>query len=448
MGLLAALQKQRRVFVGETPQTGAQLVLGGPGLGNQPVGQHRLGPGLHLDDGPPCVGEGVAGAGLLELGDPTDVSRGDGVDVLLRASHQADQTPQPLAVARSGVGEVVVPVNGARKHSEQGYLAHVVVADGLEHAGELVTVGIAGWLGVDVAHGDGHGPRGGRGADLHQEVGQPIHRNRPGSRAAHHGEYRSIGHAPPEHHLKLGRAGDIAVEVLLQHVVVGHHDAFHELLVDLGFLILHLLGNLGLFGSTAVVDVGLVGEQVGDAVEAWTRADRQLQWGDSGTEGVLQFGEDALEAGVFPVELVHEHDAGQAGVGSLAPDGGGPVVHPAGGVDHEHQKIGHLEGGVQLAGVVGSARRVDQVDLVAVPVEAGQSQRLAVGGGLLLGAEVANRGAFLHPARAVDDPGPVQQRLSQRGLSRSLRPHQRDVADLLRCDSHQFPPMDYGFLPR
>ena len=119
-------------------------------------------------------------------------------------------------------------------------------------------------------------------------------------------------------------------------------------------------------------------------------ADGQLQRGDAGTKSVLQFGKDAFEAGVFSVELVHEHDAGEAGVGRLVPNGGGPVVHSAGRVDHEHQEVGHLEGGVELAGVIGRPGDVEQVDLVAVPLEAGQRQRLAVGGVLLLGAEVVH----------------------------------------------------------
>ena len=332
------------------------------------------------------------------------------------SAHQADQASQPLAVAGGGVGEVVVSADGARQHPEQRDLADVVVADGLEHTGKLVAVGVACRLGVDVAHGDGHGPGGGGRSDFHQEIGQSVHRNGTGGRAAHHGEHRTVGYAASKHYFELGGTGDIAIQVLLQHVVIGHHDAFHELLVDLGLLILHLGRDVDFLCGAAVVDVGLVGEQVGDAMEAGAVADGQFQRGDARAESVLQLGEDVLEAGVLPVKLVHEHDTGQAGVGGLVPDGGGPVVHPTRGVDHEHQQVGYLEGSVQFAGIVGGAGCVDQVDLVAVPVEAGQSQRLAVGGGLFLGAEVAHRGALLHSARTVDDASPVQQRLSQRGL--------------------------------
>ena len=53
---------------------------------------------------------------------------------------------------------------------------------------------------------------------------------------------------------------------------------------------------------------------------------------------------------------------------------------------------------------------------------------------VLLGLEVAHRGAVLDGSHAGDDPGLQEQRLSQGGLAGPPMAHEHDVADRLRSD--------------
>ena len=202
--------------------------------------------------------------------------------------------------------------------------------------------------------------------------------------------------------------------------------------MDLGLAGLHLLGNLARLGVAAVVEPSGVGEQVGDAMERLGLADRDLERRNAGAEGVLEFAQHRLEAGVLAVQLVDEHEAGGAALGGLAPQHDGGVVEAAGGVDHEDHQVGGGNGAHGLPGEVEGARGVEQVDLVALPLEHGQRRRQGVTGGLLLGLVVADGGPVLDATDPWHGPGPVQHRLRQRGLARAGRTHQRDVPDAVR----------------
>ena len=90
--------------------------------------------------------------------------------------------------------------------------------------------------------------------------------------------------------------------------------------------------------------------------------------------------------------------------------------------DHEHREVGHPQRGVDVADEVGVAGGVDQVDLVAVPLERRQGQRQArcrfcsSGSKSLTVVPSSTRpGRLIAPARE-------QQRLGQRRLAGSAWP--------------------------
>ena len=137
----------------------------------------------------------------------------------------------------------------------------------------------------------------------------------------------------------------VALEVALEQRVLGDDDALDEVVVDLVLERLHVVGDgLGV-GHAADVDVGRVGEQVGDAPELGLGADRQLERRDAGAEPVPQLVEGPLEAGPLPVELVDEDHAGHAEAGRLAPDGLGLHLDAVDRGDHEHRQVDHAQRG-------------------------------------------------------------------------------------------------------
>src|SRR5205807_9967458 len=90
MGLLGAVDVERRVLLGETREAGADLlfVAPRPGEDRQRVdGLRQLDPRLRLGR---AVADGIAGQGVGELGDGPDVTRAGlgGVGVLLTAGEE------------------------------------------------------------------------------------------------------------------------------------------------------------------------------------------------------------------------------------------------------------------------------------------------------------------------------------------------------------------------
>ena len=159
-----------------------------------------------------------------------------------------------------------------------------------------------------------------------------------------------------------------------------------------------LVGDLTLGVRAALVEEALVGEQVGDAAERGFFTDRQLERGDARAELGAQLLERALEAGALTIELVHEDHAGEAQLGGDLPDHLGLHLDAVDRAHDEDGEVGHAECRLHVADEVGVARGVDQVDLVALPLERGQREREAEAPLLLLGIEVGHTWCRLPPA--------------------------------------------------
>ena len=257
----------------------------------------------------------------------------------------------------------------------------------------------------------------------------------------HDREHRRGGDAVVQGVLELVEARHVTLEVALEHGVVGHHDALDQVVVDLVLELLHLVGDGLGAGDAALVDVGGVGEQVGDAPEPGLLADRQLERCDARAEPLAQLGQRGVEAGALAVELVDEHHARDVEAPGEVPRLLGLHLDPVDGADDEHGEVGDPQRHRHLAEEVRVARGVDQVDLVVAPLERCDGQRQGDAPPLLLGVEVACGRAVLDAAHAPDGAGPVEQGLGQARLARPAVPHQGDVADLTRrVPLHQAPP--------
>ena len=104
-------------------------------------------------------------------------------------------------------------------------------------------------------------------------------------------------------------------------------------------------------------------------------ADRQLERGHARAEPVAELVERALEAGALAVELVDEDHPRHAEPAGLAPDRLGLHLDAVDRAHHEHREVDDPQRGPHVAEEVGVARRVDQVDLVALPLERRHRER-------------------------------------------------------------------------
>ena len=169
-------------------------------------------------------------------------------------------------------------------------------------------------------------------------------------------------------------------------------------------------------------------------------ADRELERRDARAEPVLQLLERPLERRPLPVELVHEDRAGDPTFLGEPPRDLGLHLDALDRRDDEHREVGDPQCRGDVADEVGVARRVDQVDLVAVELERrdGERHRDAASGGL--GVEVADGVAVLDPTRAGDRAGGEEQRLGQGRLARSAVADEGDVSDPVRREGlHTIP---------
>ena len=289
---------------------------------------------------------------------------------------------------RAGVDEDGVGLQRARHHLAEGHLAGVAVVEGLGHGEHRRPGRVAGDLGR-------LGPRGGHerrtgaggGAQLLDQPGEPVHADPAGGRAAQDGEHVGRGDTAGQALLELGVVERLAVEVALHEVVVAHDDAFDELLVHGVLLVDEVLGDGplvagggngavdGRAGGGGLVVGGGVVEQVDDAVEVGLVADGELDRRHAGPEGLADLGQRAVEVGPLAVELVDHDDPGHTEAGRGAPGVLGLRLHAVGGADDDDGQVDVGQRGDHLAGEVGVAGRVEQVDLDPVDGERGEAGR-------------------------------------------------------------------------
>ncbi len=341
---------------------------------------------------------------------------------------------QPFVGPGAGVGQHQVRRHGARQHLAQRHPPGMLVAQGLAHHQQRGPGGVAGHLGLLVPGPHPLGPLAGGRAQLGQQAGQAVHPDPGGPGAAQHREHGPGGHAAGQAGLEFVAPDGLAVEVAGHEVVVTHHDALDQLLVDLvlgdGELVGDRAGGAGHRGAAGrVVEGGGVVEQVDDTPEGRLGPHRELHRGHTGPEGGAHLGQGAVEVGPLPVQLGHHHHPGQAQGGGGPPGVLGLRLHAVGGAHHHHRQVAHRQRGVQVAGEVGVAGGVDEVDLDAVHRHRGQGQRHRELAGHLLGLHVAHGGALLHRALPGDGAGRRQERLDQRGLSGAVVADQGHVAD-------------------
>ena len=136
-------------------------------------------------------------------------------------------------------------------------------------------------------------------------------------------------------------------------------------------------------------------------------------------EALLERGDDAVEVRVFAVHLRDIDGAGQlAAVGEI-PHLGSADLDARLRRHDDDRRVRHADAGRHFAAVVGVSRRVDDVDLPAVPRDVDDGGADARAALVLFRLEVRGRRAVLDPSEPIRDLRRVEHRFGENGLSRS-----------------------------
>ncbi len=224
----------------------------------------------------------------------------------------------------------------------------------------------------------------------------------------------------------------LVAQVALHQIVVADDDPFDERVVHRVLFGFHLVGHgaFGALGRAARVRDRDVVQEIDHAGQRGLLADRQLQRGHARAELGFELVERARERRALAVELVDEDRAREPALFRKLPRDLRLDLHPLDGRDDEQREVRGLDRSRDVADEVGVPGRVEHVHLAVLELERCERERDRDVAPLLLGVEVAHRGAVLDPAQAHDRPGVEEQGLGQRRLAGATVADESDIADL------------------
>src|SRR5579859_60714 len=423
-GLGVEADAEGGVFFGQAGERRAHLVLVVLGLRLDRDLDHRLGELDRLQhDLLVQIAERVAGEGLLGADDRGDVAGVDLGDVLALVGVHAHQAADLLAPVARRVQRLRLRGEFARVHAHVGQPPHERVGDDLEGEGgqRLLFVGVPYDLFVVLRVGARDRRNiDRRRQDRHDGVEQELHALVLEGAAAEH-RHDAVGDR---------RAADALLQ-LFERDLVALDEADLELLVLFGDALDQLLAlqrDLGrqVFGDRPLLRrvVAVAGEvpgalfhEVDHAGEVGFGADRQLQRHRFGAQPLADHLHRAPVVGADAVHLVDEADARHVVAVGLAPDRLRLRLDAGHGVEDDYTAVEHAQRALDLDGEVDVAGRVEDVDLVVLPL--GSRRR---GGdrdaALALLLHVVHDGrAFMDLADLVGAAGVEQDALRHRRLA-------------------------------
>lgn len=177
-------------------------------------------------------------------------------------------------------------------------------------------------------------------------------------------------------------------------------------------------GGFGEF-ATLVPLVGrdLVARHVEHLVEAWAGIDGHRQGEYPVAEMLADLRQGLFEISLLFVEGIEHDHLGQAQLGGVFPNRIGPDADAVVGMDHNHRQITDAKRAQAFADKIGVARTIQDIELLAQPLEVqvrGRNRDLAL---LLALMIIRNRRASGDSAHAVNHPGADCHGLAQHGLS-------------------------------
>ncbi len=202
---------------------------------------------------------------------------------------------------------------------------------------------------------------------------------------------------------------------------------FHQGLVHLDHLVDDAAVGLG--------DVREIGGRAAGLKEAvddlFAAIRRQIDGQAFGAEGVADLSGEVFQVHPLGIDLVDDDEAAQLAILCDRHHALGDPLYPRLGVDDHRRRLHRRQHGYAAAQEVRKARGIEQINMLAIGIKAGDADVKGVPVLLFQGVVVTDRGAPGHATRRGDHPRRGEQGLDQRGLARTGGTNQGNVADVL-----------------
>jgi hypothetical protein len=188
---------------------------------------------------------------------------------------------------------------------------------------------------------------------------------------------------------------------------------------------------------------GLHRDEIDDPCEVLLLADGHLDGHAVAAERGAHRLERAIEARALAIEAGADDQARELELLGVGPDFLGGHLHAGDGIDDDDRRLDDAKRRARVRQEVAHPGRVDEVDLVLVPLEAGErgGEGVLAGDGLVV--EVGDGRALVHLAESIHGRGVEQERRGQLRLARAAVTHERHVPDACRVeDLHKRSPPD------
>ena len=185
------------------------------------------------------------------------------------------------------------------------------------------------------------------------------------------------------------------------------------------------------------VEVRAVVQQVDDAGQFVLGADRQLDRDAAVGELLLHRGQHPEEVGALAVEHVDVDDPGELELLRPVPHARRVHLDSHHTGDDDQRALDHAQGGNRVGLETGVARRVDQIELAALPLTRAERRGQRHLAPLLVLVPVRDGRPRLDRAEPVRLARLEEQSLDERGLARSAVSDDGNVADLPGFDGHR-----------
>ena len=439
-GLGVGLNNQGRVLGGEALEGEPQLFGIDLGFGLNRDRDHRLLEGNRFEQDRLMLDrDGVAGRKVLETHDGDDVSGRGTLQVFFLIGVHANQTTNALAAF------------GARvKNRSPGLYVAAVQTD----KGQL--------SGVGVVHG------------FEGQAGQEIIRDLPGTffsgeGLARHGSYRRrkiVDHGIQERldtlvaqggsaqdrkdverlRLEAHRGGDFfrregfAAQIFLQQSVIGIGHAFNQQLGEFRCLRLELWRNF-LFVKPRpkrilLPDQGLMLNQIDHTRHGIFCADRQLENQRPRPQPVLDLIDHPMKVRTDTIQFVDKNNTRHAVFVRLPPHGLRLWFDPANPTEDDNGAVQHAQAALHLGGKIHMAGRINDIDLMVVPVAGNGRRRNRDAPLTFLRHPVGDRRPFVHLTDFVRETCIVQDAFAHGGLAAINVGDDADVSSFFQRGRH------------
>src|SRR5262249_35703909 len=380
--LLICRHAERRVFGDELGERDAELLLVGLGLRLDRDLDDRIGE-FHLfqDHLLLRIAQRVAGAHILQARQRDDVARISLLDILTVVRMHEQHAADALLAVFGRIHHAAAALELARIDAAEGDGADERVVHDLERqqrhrlgvrrlALDLVA------FGIDALHRR-HVHR--RRQIIHHSVEQRLHALILERRAAEHREEGARNGRLADKPLQHRNVRLLALEIGGHHVVIELDRGLYELLA----IFLRLLGKLGRDFDVVILRAERLfvpndadhADKIDDALELAFGADRQLNRHRLGAKAIDDILQALEEVSADLVHLVAEDDARNLVAIPLAPDRLGLRLDALVGIEHAYGAVEDAQRALHFDGEIDVARRVDDVQALAVPERGGRGRR-------------------------------------------------------------------------